>query len=178
MTETLSAAQCAKIRRLANPPERSPADEGGELNVVPYLDIIMNIMMFVLVSVSVAFTATIPTAAAQGRPGGTPLAGLRLTALVTGDGVAIKTAGGGLAPGCEQLGGGLTVPNRGGEVDVAALAACARRIKSQPEAAQETQVTLTASPNVPYEVVVRVMDALRSDEGGELFPNVTLGAVR
>jgi biopolymer transport protein TolR len=177
MTETLSAAQCAKIRRLANPAERSPADEGGELNVVPYLDIIMNIMMFVLVSVSVAFTTTIATAAAQSRPGPAS-AGLHLTALVTGEGVAIKTAGGALAPGCEQLGGGLTVPNRGGEVDVAALAACARHIKSQPEAAEETQVTLTASPNVPYEVVVRVMDALRSDAGGELFPNVTLGAVR
>jgi biopolymer transport protein ExbD len=176
--ESLSVAQRAKIRRLSNPADVAPADEGGELNVVPYLDIIMNVMMFVLVSVSVAFTTTIATsAAAQTRPG--PMSStLRLTALITGDGIALKTAGGSLAPGCEHLGAGITVPSRNGSYDLQALTACARRIKSQPEGARETQVSLTASPNVPYDVVVQVMDALRADESGELFPEVSLGAVR
>ena len=51
----LSAAQRSRIRRLSQPKEPEPGDEAGELNVVPYLDIIMNILMFVLASVSVSF---------------------------------------------------------------------------------------------------------------------------
>ena len=35
--EALSAAQRAKIRRLSTPAEVSPDEEGGELNVVPFL---------------------------------------------------------------------------------------------------------------------------------------------
>src|SRR6185312_1150546 len=62
--EALSAAQRSKIRRLSAPAEPQAGDEAGELNVVPYLDIMMNIMMFVLASVSVAFVTTIHTSAA------------------------------------------------------------------------------------------------------------------
>src|SRR6478735_10246398 len=59
--EKLSAAQRGKIRRLSAPKELSPDEEGGELNIVPFLDIIMNVLMFVLATVSVTFTATIDT---------------------------------------------------------------------------------------------------------------------
>lgn len=176
----LTPAQHAKIRRLSAPAEAQPGDEAGELNVVPYLDIIMNIMMFVLVSVSVAFASTINTSAAQAqpRPGPTPR-GLHLTALITGEGVALKTSGAAVAPGCQGTGGGITVPNRDGRVDLAELAACARRIKtSNADAADERQVTVTASPGVPYEALIGVMDGLRADAQGELFPEVTLGAIR
>ena len=38
------------------------------------------------------------------------------------------------------------------------------------------QVILTASPNVPFEEVVRAMDALRGDEKGTLFPDVIIAA--
>jgi biopolymer transport protein ExbD len=176
--EPLSAAQRGRIRRLSAPREPSASDEGGELNVVPYLDIIMNVMMFVLVTVSVAFASSINTAAASPFPGPAPLAGLHLTALITSQGVALKTAGGALAPGCEALGAGITVPNHDGGYDLGALTACARHIKGLREAAHERQVSVTASPNVPYEVVISVMDALRADETGELFPEVSLGAVR
>ena len=44
----LSAAQRAKIRRLSQPRELSPDEEGGELNIVPFLDIVVNILIFVL----------------------------------------------------------------------------------------------------------------------------------
>jgi biopolymer transport protein ExbD len=177
MTEdTLSPAQRARIRRLAVPVEPEAGDAGGELNIVPYLDILMNVMMFVLASVSVAFASTITTdAAAHGRIEPHPGA-LHLTALVTGQGVALKTASGSIAPGCGDVGPGITVPNAGGAYDLAALTACARRVKGMAPA--ETQATLTASPDVPYDVVVGVMDALRADESGQLFPDVTLGAVR
>jgi biopolymer transport protein TolR len=179
MTEPLSPAQRSKIRRLAAPVAPT-GDEGGELNVVPYLDIITNIMMFVLVSVSVVFTASITTAAAgtrrdahdEGRA-------LRLTALITSQGVALTTAGGPLAPGCGGVGAGITVPKRGEAYDLVALGECARRIKgARPEFALETQVAVTANPGVPYATVIGVMDALRADEHGELFPEVHLGVVR
>ena len=57
----LSAAQRSKIRRLSQPKELAPDEEGGELNIVPFLDIVMNILIFVLATVSVTFTATIET---------------------------------------------------------------------------------------------------------------------
>ena len=57
----LSPAQRSKIRRLSQYQEPAPGEEAGELNIVPYLDIIVNILVFVLVSVSVTFMATIDT---------------------------------------------------------------------------------------------------------------------
>lgn len=176
----LSAAQHGKIRRLSRPAEAAPGDEAGELNVVPFLDILMNVMMFVLASVTVAFASTITTSAEAGtRREAQPPEALRLTALVTAEGVALKTARGGIAPGCDGYGGGVTVPRRGGEIDLVGLGACARRIKgARAEYALETQVGITADPGVPYESVVAVMDALRSDAQGELFPEVRLGVVR
>ncbi|MFN7135199.1 MAG: biopolymer transporter ExbD, partial [Myxococcales bacterium] len=45
-------------RRKLRPKEE---EETGELNIVPYLDIIMNILMFVLASVSVSFVGSIDT---------------------------------------------------------------------------------------------------------------------
>lgn len=174
----LNTAQRSKIRRLSAPAEADPA---GELNVVPYLDIIMNIMMFVLVSVSVTFASTISVSAATTGPRivSTTSEVLSLTALITGQGVALKTAGGPVAPGCGGIGPGITVPSAGGGYDLVGLGACARRIKgARPAYASETQVTVSASPDVPYDVVIGVMDALRSDEHGELFPEARLAVVR
>jgi len=180
MSEPLSAAQRSKIRRLAVATDPDPGDDAGELNVVPYLDIIMNVMMFVLASVAVAFTATISTTAqASVRPGPTPPDALSLTALVTQQGVALKTASGAIAPGCGDTGPGVTIPKVAGEHDLAGLSACARRVKgARPQFAAETQVAVTASPDVPYQDVIGVMDALRGDERGELFPDARLGVVR
>ena len=49
--EKLSAAQRSKIRRLSAPKELAPDEEGGELNIVPFLDIVTNVLMFVLATV-------------------------------------------------------------------------------------------------------------------------------
>ncbi len=57
--EKLSAAQRSRIRRLSMPRELSPDEEGGELNIVPFLDIITNVLMFVLATISVTFTTMI-----------------------------------------------------------------------------------------------------------------------
>src|ERR1700721_1246501 len=70
--EKLSAAQRSRVRRLSLGRELAPDEEGGELNIVPFLDIITNVMMFVLATVAVTFMATIdsnpPRRGGRGSP--------------------------------------------------------------------------------------------------------------
>src|SRR4029078_4586517 len=68
----LSASQRSEIRRLSQPRELSPDEEGGELNIVPFLDIVMNILIFVRPPVAGTFTATIET-----TPPASPTGGVR-----------------------------------------------------------------------------------------------------
>src|SRR6185369_2435074 len=110
----LSAAQRSKIRRLSQPIEPAPGEEAGELNVVPYLDIITNIMMFVLASVSVSFIAAIDTTPPS-IGGGKVRAdvsskALNLAAFITTQGVSLKTSGGNISTGCDNIGSGVAVP--------------------------------------------------------------------
>src|SRR6478735_10456059 len=110
--EKLSAAQRGKIRRLSAPKELSPDEEGGELNIVPFLDIIMNVLMFVLASVSVTFTSSFDTSPPK-RGGGSARAptapSLNLTVTIVPEGFSVKARGGNVAPGCNDLGPGLAV---------------------------------------------------------------------
>src|SRR4051795_4661645 len=94
----LSASQRSRIRRLSQPREAEPGDEAGELNVVPYLDIIMNILMFVLASVSVSFVGTVDTTPPS--IGGSRVRAdvsskaLNLAAFITTQGISLKTSSG------------------------------------------------------------------------------------
>ena len=177
--ERITAAQRSKIRRLATPEEDEA--EGKEINVVPFLDIITNVLMFVLATVAVTFTATIDVAAS--RPNGirTPAeATLDLSVIVVGDGFSLKTRGGNVATGCGGAGTGLAIPKRDGLYDFTALRDCASRLKaSVPEFSAEHAVTITANPQVPYEVVIATTDALRkSPDGQDMFPDVSFGVMR
>ncbi len=178
----LSRAQRGKIRRLVRGNQAGQAGEGGELNVVPYLDIVLNIVLFVLGGLSIVFVASIDSRAADIGPGTRPPpspAALRFTALVTAGGVSLKTAAGNIAPGCDGLGPGLAVPAKDGKQDFAKLAACARHLKdASPAYHEETQVTLSSDPGVDVQTLVDVMDALRTDDRGTLFPEVAFGIVR
>lgn len=180
-TDPLSAAQRGKIRRLATPGEPTPEDEGGELNVVPFLDIITNVLMFVLATVAITFTATIesspPRNAIQRGPSDHALG---LAVIVVRDGFSLKARGGNVAPGCDDTGAGLAVPKRGIDYDYAGLKACASKIKGAVgDRSDERDVVISASPDVPYDVVIATLDAVRRTEAGtELFPNVTFGVAR
>jgi biopolymer transport protein TolR len=180
---SLSAAQRSKIRRLSQPREPDPGEESGELNIVPYLDIIMNVLVFVLASVSVTFLTQLDTSP-PAISGKTKTAenkeALNLTVLITDEGVAFKTSFGAIATGCKGTGRGMTIPTTSGkkEYDLAAVKACARQLKSQAgdgRFEEETQVTVTASRDIEYKYLVAVLDAIRSDEQGELFPEFHLG---
>jgi len=181
--QPLSPAQRSRIHRLAAPRDHEPSEAGGELNIVPFLDIVMNILMFVLATLPAVFTATLavepPSPPTPGKPrSNTPPPTLQLTMMLTGEGVALKTAAGSIGAGCE-LGGGLTVEGRGGAMNWGEVKACARKIKAAtPEFQQETQVTLMANNGVPYSTVVQAMDAMREDDQGPLFPEVNFGVPR
>lgn len=180
--EKLSAQQRSKIRRLSAPKELSPDEEGGELNIVPFLDIITNVLMFVLATVSVTFTATIdtspPRAGSGARAPTTPTLGL--TILVVPDGFSIKARGGNVAPGCNDTGPGIAIPLKNGEYDTDALQACAQKLKNAaPEFKDEMGVTLSADRQIPYQVIIKAMDAVRKTSDGEdMFPEVSFGVAR
>ena len=180
--ERLSAAQRSKIRRLSAPKEVDEADAGGELNIVPFLDIIMNVLMFVLATVAVTFTATIdtfpPRAGSGARAPTTPTLGL--TILVVPDGFSLKARGGNVAPGCADTGPGIAIPKKDADYDYDALKACAAKLKgAAPEFRDEMGVTISANPPIPYQVVIGTMDAVRNNlEGEPLFPEVSFGIAR
>lgn len=178
--DSLSAVQRSKIRRLATPREQAAEAESGELNVVPFLDIITNVLMFVLATVSVTFTATVDTSPPRPSVRAPSEASLGLSVLVVPDGFSVKARGGNVAPGCNGAGAGVAIPRRGADYDYEALKACAAKIKSaNASAAAERDVTISANPEVPYQVVIATLDAMRrTDSGDDLFPEVTFGVAR
>jgi biopolymer transport protein TolR len=148
----------AKIRRLSAPKQ---PEEAGELNVVPFLDIIINVMMFVLATVAITFTSTADVKPPSTKPAKST-APTNLAILVVDDGFSVKTSAGTVA----------NVP-RG---DYAGLKRVVTDLKTSPD---DKSVTITASPAVRYESLVATMDAVRqTDDGKELFPDVAFGVVR
>jgi biopolymer transport protein ExbD len=176
--EALSASQRNKVRKMAAPPEGGH-EEGGEINVVPFLDIITNVLMFVLATLAVTFTSTIESTPPR-RPGPRVTQTLGFTVVVVPEGFSVKARGGNVAPGCTDTGPGIAIPKRDGHYDYAALQACAAKLKGESAAfADENAVTITASPQVPYDALIGAIDAVRrSNEGKELFPEVSFAIGR
>src|SRR3954471_16810987 len=102
--EKLSAGQRSKVRRLSAPRAPEEGEEAGELNIVPFLDIIMNVLMFVLATVAVTFTATIdstpPSLGGKGVRASIESKALNLSVFVVNDGFSLKASGGNIATGC------------------------------------------------------------------------------
>jgi biopolymer transport protein ExbD len=179
-SEKLSAAQRSRVRRLSMPKELSPDEEGGELNIVPFLDIITNVLMFVLATISVTFTTMIETQpprapSGSARPPTKP--SLSLNIIVIDKGFIVSAFGQRIGEGCQGTGAGLAVGFAGANYDYNALTACAKRLKNQvPDAADETAATLTANKDIPYQVIIGTIDAIRkADDGQELFPDINFG---
>src|SRR5271167_874576 len=110
--EKLSAAQRSRVRRLSAPKELSPAEEGGELNIIPFLDIITNVLMFVLATISVTFTTMIDSeppraSGSNARPPTKP--SLSLNIVVIDKGFIVSAFGQRIGEGCQGPGSGLAV---------------------------------------------------------------------
>jgi biopolymer transport protein TolR len=163
--------------------------ELGELNIVPYLDILMNLIMFMLLSITglAAFgilNVSAPSyggqAASVQDEGDKPK--LLLSVLIAKKGFYVAGAGGVLGP---QTGAvnpsemAPTLPKKAdGTFDFAGLTAQLVGIKK--EFPTETKVIIGAEPDISYEVLVGTMDAVRESPAPDrkvLFPDVTLGAL-
>jgi biopolymer transport protein TolR len=197
--DKLTAAQRSKIRRLSAPKELAADEEAGELNIIPFLDIITNVLMFVLASVTVSFTVTLDADAPKGGGKGVKAQqteeSLSLTVLILEGGYFVKGRSASIAVGCQtpcMANCGPTVPriaagpdesSDGKKYDGPGLTQCVRKLKTQlesdaPQLAEEKQVMITANPNVPFQEVVRAMDALRKDEKGDLYPDVVFTVLK
>jgi biopolymer transport protein TolR len=176
----LSPRQRSYIRKRAHAGEVDASEIVGELNIIPFLDIVVNLIMFLLAtSEFVLLISQIPSDLPHISRGATKskqdvATPLNLNVTVTDAGVLVSGSGGKLSPGCVNLdpagSRSVTVARKGASYDWPALTECVVKIKSQ--FADEDTVTVSADPQVQYEHVVAAMDAVRSKGDKELFPNV------
>lgn len=164
----------AAMRRLRDQNEELE-EEAGELNLVPYMDIVTNIIIFLLATVqyNVALgnvNVSVPTISSGGgaaaeEPEKPPL-NLTITAAASG---FIIAAAGGQIPSIPKL------PN--GDYDYKALTEKLMEIKADPANTDETKATFNADAQIPYEIVIKTLDAMREDtKGKQLFPDVAFAA--
>lgn len=166
-------------RRKLKPREE---EEMGELNIVPYLDILMNLILFMLMSITgfAAFGILNVNAPSYGGPSA---AGpqqenadeqkLVLSVLISKKGHFVNTEH--TVLGKET--GAPTIPVReDGSYDYEKLTEQMVQVKAAvPE---ETKVIVAAEPEIPYEALVATMDAIReTKDRRQLFPDVTLGTL-
>jgi biopolymer transport protein TolR len=173
MTRSQVRAACRRMRDHVEEIE----EEAGELNLVPYMDIVTNIIIFLLASminqVSLA-NVNVSVPSIQGSSDTTQLPPppdkppLNLTVSVGASGFTVAAAGG-VLPIIPKL------PS--GQYDYKSLTVKLKEIKTAPDNAAETKANFSADAAIPYDVVIATLDAMRlTDEGKLLFPDVAFAA--
>jgi biopolymer transport protein ExbD len=164
-------------------------EDTGELNVVPYLDVLMNLIIFMLLSMTglAAFGILNVNApnygnAANVTPDNPDGQKLLLSVLISKKGFYVAGTGavlGGSADAGVAAPEGPTLPLRAdGAYDFAALNA--QMVSIKKEFPTETKVIVGAEGDIPYEVLIQTMDAIRETGDRErrlLFSDVTLAAM-
>jgi biopolymer transport protein TolR len=187
MAGKLSAAQMAVINRKAKPKEVDPADEGGELNIVPFLDIVTNVLMFLLATITTIFTATIAVPAPSQSHGAPSQQNdeVNITVKIVREGYIVGAPGGFLQPGCTAVSSAaLTVPLVNGQHDGEGLTRCMQAIRNNPEWRRELEsrrnIQIAGNGDIPYNVLVRTLDAVRESRPGanDLFTEPALGILQ
>jgi biopolymer transport protein ExbD len=146
-------------------------EESGEINLVPYMDIVTNIIIFLLASVVNqvplgTVNASSPTFGGGGGAGEEEKPSLNLTVTVGNSGFTLAGSGG-VMPAIPKL------PN--GEYDYVALTTKLTDIKNQYK--DETKATFNADAGTAYEIVIKTLDAMREDKDGHmLFPDIIFAA--
>ncbi len=151
-------------------------EETGEINLVPYMDIVTNIIIFLLASVINqvplgTVNVSSPTFGAGGAGDNADKPALNLTVTVGISGFTLAGSGGVMPP----------IPKLPtGDYDYNALTAKLTEIKKQ--FSDETKATFNADAVTPYDTVVKTLDAMRyyKDEKEQrekvLFPDVVFAA--
>ncbi len=167
-------------------------EDTGELNIVPYLDVVVNLVMFMLLSMTglLAFgvlnvsAPKIAEGAVAGDTAEQPK--LLLTVAIGRDGFFIAGAGGviGQDAATPDATRPPTIAKRDGKYDFAGLTDALARIKEKFP--REQAVILSADPDVSYDTLIQTMDACRerkvSGPNGKaahekLFPAVSLSLI-
>jgi biopolymer transport protein ExbD len=161
-------------------------EEAGELNIVPYLDILMNLIIFMLLSMSGLATFGILNVSAPSYGGGgggnnpDEKPPLLLTVAIAKTGFFVAATGG-VLPGIEQTGTAAegappTIARKAdGSYDYTLLNTKMKEIKAS--FSEETKVIIAAEADTPYEVLVGTMDSTRETADRKLlFPDVTLAS--
>ena len=168
-------------------------EETGELNIVPYLDVVVNLVMFMLLSMTGLVSLGVLNVSAP-KIGGEQAAAaaaenqpkLLLTVAIGRQGFYLAGANGVVAKDAPADAARTpTVPRRAdGAYDFAALTAELQKIKEQFP--NETAVILSADPDVVYDTLIQTMDACReatvkkpdgSSERRPLFFDVSLSLI-
>jgi biopolymer transport protein TolR len=139
----------------------------GELNIVPYLDVVVNLVMFMLLSMTGLISlgvlnVTAPKIGAETTAVASDAGPkLLLTVAIGRQGFFIAGAGGVLGDDAteEDPNRPPTIPLKDAKYDYAALTGKLVEIKEKFPA--ETQVILSADPDVLYDTLVQTMDACR-----------------
>ncbi len=177
----LNARQRRKLREgMRQRTDLDPSERVGELNIVPFLDVVVNLMLFLLATsvatISIAQADAELPALCHGAGCRHTEPGLDLSVTLVRDGVVVAGRGGRLAPGCADTtrGSAPTVGRRDGRYDLDALRACAERLHAAHPS--ESSVIVSVDPTVPYEAIIGAMDALRGPPEAPLFPRVRISA--
>lgn len=152
-------------------------EHAGELNIVPYLDVVVNLVMFMLLSMTGLIALGVLNVSAP-KLGGDPKEAapenqpkLLLTVAIGRQGFFVAGAGGVLgqdAPSPDAT-RPPTIPLKDGKYDYASLSEQMKKIKEKFPS--ETAVILSADPDVVYDVLIQTMDACR--EGSFQRPDGT-----
>ena len=149
---------------------------GQELNVVPYLDIMVNLVLFMLVTITSFLSFTILNASIpQIAPDSAQVMEeqkkeeLMLVVRVLKDHYRVDPSVQGGAPIAKR-----ELPFKDGKYDVEALHQFMMELKSRFK--DEDKVLIVAEPSVNYETIIQTMDSVRETAPSleDLFPVVTL----
>jgi biopolymer transport protein ExbD len=169
-----------------------PHEKTGELNIVPYLDIMVNLTMFMLVSMTsvvqfgilnVAAPNYGPAVAQQAANDPKKKPDLLLSVAISTKGFIIAGAGSVMgqtvdpkAPPPDPKTLPPTIPLLpDGKYDFTLLTRKLVDVKTAfPD---ESKVILLADQTVPYDILIQTMDAIREDGPKRLFYDVVLGAM-
>jgi biopolymer transport protein TolR len=158
-------------------------EDMSEINLVPYLDIITNILLFLLVTVtSIVAVGNIEVDAPQyavssadkkeNKKKETPF---NTTVIITNKGFTVSGTTG-IVYENDEAGRLPTVPKADDQqYNFLGLQKVLKKIKEKYP--KEQQAILSANPDIPYEIVVQTMDVVRSGQKNEpLFPSIVFSA--
>jgi biopolymer transport protein TolR len=159
------------MARRGHEQEVDEAEASGELNLVPYLDIITTLVIFLIftfqVIIEFRLIELLPPAYSQQARNANPNPDkptVQLTLFIHSQGYKLVTD--------QPELGAVDIPKRGDAYDTTRLTQELDRVKKSLELSES--LIVTATDDLEYQVVVAAMDAAREYEGRMLFPDVLL----